>query len=704
MRGFLLSLSATSWVACLPALLSPAQSTGPPLQSQILEGHRLYFEGRHRKAAELYSQALREDPRSVDAWLNGAVVHSELGEGARAVEWLRRAAALSAEDPEIRIALAEAEFRVGSREAALQDAEQVLRSHPKDPFALIVKGRLHLNAGQAQEAAEALEAAAASAPELTLAYYWLGKAREAAGDSAGALEAYRRAVLGDSYFTSARYQLGRSYLRLKRFYEAAKQSAQLLNADPRSSKFRALLSGISQRSIDRTKPGPEPREKPLNSTHREPLGPPFPPKGRVPVMRVGLGTNSLGKPLRRRDLAFYCTRDFTVLDPKSGRVLSSGRAKEAWRARQAPGKKARIELLDEDGRRRVLTRAGVIIRPEPDSGGAVVLKDVPADSGGALRGGGERPLRGELEVSLLGGRGGLRLVNIVDLESYTHGVLASEMPIDSPMEALKAQAVVARSHALYIKTVTRRHTKDGYDVCDGQHCQVYWGIRNETARSRQVVDATRGRVVAYQGRIAHVLYSSNCGGRTQSGRDLKGWGDVPYWKGVTDAAPSIRSPASPWELRLWLRRPPPAFCRPSLYVHPSHFRWTRVIAAEDLEERINRSMKIGRLLGVLTMQRSLSGHLNSVLLKGSKASPVVAKEIAIRGFLGDGSQRSALFTVETEADKKGRPRLFTFYGGGWGHGVGMCQCGAMGRALEGQSYHDILAAYYPGVELGNLRY
>ena len=60
--------------------------------------------------------------------------------------------------------------------------------------------------------------------------------------------------------------------------------------------------------------------------------------------------------------------------------------------------------------------------------------------------------------------------------------------------------------------------------------------------------------------------------------------------------------------------------------------------------------------------------------------------------------------VETEYDKKGRPKLFTFYGGGWGHAVGMCQSGAEGRALEGQSYHDILASYYPGIELGNLRY
>jgi SpoIID/LytB domain protein len=334
----------------------------------------------------------------------------------------------------------------------------------------------------------------------------------------------------------------------------------------------------------------------------------------------------------------------------------------------------------------------------------VVLKDIPADYASVARGGGERPLRGAVEASPFPGRRALALVNVVDLESYTHGVLASEMPIVSPVEALKAQAVVARTHALFIKTVTLRHKKDGFDICDGQHCQVYWGVRNESAKSRAIVEATRGRVVAYEGRIAHVLYASNCGGHTQSGKDLRGWGNVPYWKGVTDADPRVRPPASPWELRLWLRTRPAAFCRASSFVHPSHFRWTRVIPAADLEDRINRSLKIGRLLGIRTLQRSPSGHLNSVAVVGSRQSPVVSKEISIRGLLGDGSQRSALFMVETESDEKGRPLRFTFYGGGWGHGVGMCQSGAIGRAGEGRSYADILASYYAGTQLGNLRY
>ncbi|MEK7746707.1 MAG: SpoIID/LytB domain-containing protein, partial [Elusimicrobiota bacterium] len=501
-------------------------------------------------------------------------------------------------------------------------------------------------------------------------------------------KAYRNAVLADSYFTHARYQLGLAYLRVKRFHDAWRQLNPLLAADPRNTRFRKLLAGVSRGAIDATRPPPDDRPP----AQARPLMLPFPrQEGRIPLIRVGLGGNSAGKSLPRKEAFFRSSGGFAVVDADSGRILARGEG-ELWRARAVSGgKEARIEILDGAGKRKALSRRPLRVRPE--EGQSVILRNVPADYGGGS-GGGDRPLRGEIELSLHPSRRALRLVNVVDLESYTHGVLAAEMPIGSPIEALKAQAVVARTHALFIKIVTQRHKSDGYDVCDGQHCQVYNGVRNESERSRSIVDATRGRVVAFQGRIAHVLYSSNCAGHTQSGREVSGWGDVPYWTGVPDAPSTAPIPASPWELRSWLRRPPAAYCRASGYVHPSHFRWTRVVPAADLEERINRTHKIGKLAGLRTLQRSVSGHLNSVLIKGSRADRVVTQEIGIRALLGDGSQRSALFLVETETDKNGKPRLFTFFGGGWGHAVGMCQSGAMGRSEAGQSYADILAAYY----------
>jgi SpoIID/LytB domain protein len=694
------------WLLILAAPLSPAETNGPLPQTRVLEGHRLYYAGELRKAADAYAKALKEDPSNLEAWLNGAIVHAELGERARSAEWLHRALSLAPQDGAVRTALAEAELRRNNPQEALDAVAGWPQAVPKDdPFAFIVQGRSQLALGFPKDAVQSLSQAAALAPLLSLAHFWLGQAQEAAGDSAGAVEAYRKAVQKDSYFSHARYQLVRSYLRTHRFYEAWKQAIHLLDADPRNSRFRVALAGITRKSVEETRPEVEERSAGSapaapEDERRESAGTPLPPEGKIPMLRVGLGTDSMGRIPPRRDVYFRCTSAFAILEAKNGRRLTTGAKNALWRVRQPRGA-GRIEFYDENGKRRLVSKTPQLIKPENGSG-LVVLKDVPADYGSASRGGGERPLRGSVEAAV--GRKGLRLVNVVDLEGYTHGVLASEMPIKSPMEALKAQAVVARSHALYIQTVTRRHVKAGYDICDGQHCQVYWGVRNETARSRAVVEATRGRVAAYQGRIAHVLYASNCGGHSQSGCELQGWGDVPYWKGILDAPESVRRPISPWELRRWLRETPQAYCRGSDYVHPAHFRWTRYIPASDLEERINRSIKIGKLLGLQTLKRARSGHLNSVKVLGSRDSRVVTKEFSLRGLLGDGSQRSALFVVDTDVDKNGRPKAFTFYGGGWGHGVGMCQSGAMGRAQAGQSYADILAAYYPGIELGNLRY
>jgi peptidoglycan hydrolase-like amidase len=295
-------------------------------------------------------------------------------------------------------------------------------------------------------------------------------------------------------------------------------------------------------------------------------------------------------------------------------------------------------------------------------------------------------------------------VDVVDLESYTHGVLSAEMPIASPMEALKAQAVLARTHALFILRARQRHAEDGYHLCDGQHCQVYLGVGSETPRSRSVVDATRGRIATSRGRVANVVYSANCGGHTQGSGELKGWGGVSHFSGGPDAPGAVPLPSSPWGLRLWLRSRPPSYCSLAAGVLPSHFRWTRAIPAQDLEKRLNRLAPIGALQAVVPLRRSASGHLNSVLVRGSRESMIIDTEMGIRSLLGIGSQRSSLFVLDTEYGPDGRPALFLFHGGGWGHGVGLCQAGAMGRAERGRSYVDILAAYYRGIEIGDLRY
>src|SRR5262249_3259728 len=150
--------------------------------------------------------------------------------------------------------------------------------------------------------------------------------------------------------------------------------------------------------------------------------------------------------------------------------------------------KARLEFRGPEGLVAAVPGEAVLLKPGDPAESAMTLIDDPEH--------GSRSFRGELELAMFGGRRAIRVVNVVGLEDYVHGVVSAEMPQRAPLEALKAQAVVARTHAYFIMTTTKRHRKEGYDLCDEQHCQVYGGRRAETERTRAVVRDTRGKIAA----------------------------------------------------------------------------------------------------------------------------------------------------------------------------------------------------------------
>ncbi len=124
----------------------------------------------------------------------------------------------------------------------------------------------------------------------------------------------------------------------------------------------------------------------------------------------------------------------------------------------------------------------------------------------------------------------------------------------------------------------------------------------------------------------------------------------------------------------------------------------------DLQEKLDRKLHIGKLKSLRTARRSVSGNVNLLLIEGSRKRVKVGDETQIRGLLALGSLRSTLFRIDWEYDEQGKPRAVVFHGGGWGHGVGLCQSGAMGRAEAGQNFAQIIQGYFKGVELGQLQY
>lgn len=706
-------------------LAAPEPAAAVPKPTKALTRARaLYFSGDVRDAAEAFEAAIKTSTGDVSAWADGSIAWAEAGRPDKAIDWARKAVAVSS-DSRTLTAFGWALLRAARTSEADVVFAQALRRDPESPRALLGAGRAKLALGKPGEAVPFLKRAEGYAQEQTLADFYLGRAEEARGDTAAATEAYRRAVGSDAYFHEGRDPLLRSYLRQKRYNDAWRQLTRLAEAEPSARLTRALMDKVRPLLTGSAEPRPAAAGLP-------PVAAPnagSETAGGIPEIRVGIGTTALGKPRPRAQVTVRGSGAWHAFDPKTGRTIATCGAQEAWTVRLLPpqrvksGKKkktlpARLELRGPDGQTRAVPGDAVRLESEDPARGALSLEDDP-NKGGPLAAG--RALRGAIEVALFNRRRSLRLVNVVNLEDYTQGVVGAEMPANSPLEALKAQALIARTHALFIKTLSKRHRREGYDVCDGQHCQVYAGLRMETDRTRAAVAATRGRVGRYKGQVAHLIFSSNCGGFTQSGTDI-GWGNVPYWVRAADAPGPVTPPSSPLELRRWLSAWSEAYCRPSGYVHASHSRWSRVISAKDLEERVNRHKKVGAIKGLRVLRRAPTGHVEALLLLGSKRNLKLTDEYEIRSLLGVGSLRSTLFVVDTEyraqavpaKARKGKrpakpqtvlePDAFVFRGGGWGHAVGLCQSGAIGRAEAGQDYATIVKSYFAGVELGGLGY
>ncbi|MHB2025882.1 MAG: SpoIID/LytB domain-containing protein [Elusimicrobiota bacterium] len=687
MRAFLLFLSTF--------LTRPAYCASPIQSAKLIaKADALYFNGRYHAALADYRLAARLNPVSPEPWLDGAVIFSETAHPQEAAKWFARAAAISP-SPDILTALGWSQLEARRIAAAQENFGRALEKNSDQSYAWLGMARSDLDLNRPRQAVRDLDNARKSDPFLNLVPYYLGRAYERLDEESAAAKALRRSVIADSYFQEARQALAQVYLRERRYNSAWREIAYILSAEPRNRFLLGLFRRIEP-LLTRTPSKILGTRGPVRAPARVAalLG-----AAKTPLIRVGIGTDSMGNPRPRKITAFSVNENFAIENASGRRKLAAGRAEGIWEISLRRIKNRwRLDLTAPSGRNTILRSGNILIRPASLSHGVITLTDL-ASTGPRLSG---KSLRGILEVSSWRGR--LRLIDIVDVESYTAGVVAAEMPIDSPFEALKTQAVLARSEALYLKNILKPHRHEGYDLCDGQHCQVYAGVGAESARSRAAVMATRGQAAFYKNKIAQVTYSADCGGYTQSGKDVSGWGNIPYWKSVSDIPKGGSPPASPWALRQWLFSWPKAYCSPSIYVYPSHFRWTRVIPFNELGSKLNARLGIGLLRKIIILRRSPPGNVNSVRIIGARRSVTVNSEFKIRNLLALGSLRSTLFTFETDYDSEGRPKALIFHGGGWGHGVGLCQSGAIGRALTGQNYRQIIQAYFPGVRIKTLGY
>jgi len=287
---------------------------------------------------------------------------------------------------------------------------------------------------------------------------------------------------------------------------------------------------------------------------------------------------------------------------------------------------------------------------------------------------------------------GLTLTNDVDLEGYLRSVLPNEIgtPPETDFEAVKAQAVAARSYTL---SYLGRRAALGFDLYATVEDQVYQGVGRENAQSDRALDATRGQVLMNDGKPIRALYSSACGGRTANVEDVWPWPWTSYLRSVLDADGPDAKP----------------YCSIS-----ANFRWREewdmagfmaTIRQYGPAEGYNLAGLKGDLLDVRVKTRSRSGRVQELAVTTTEGDWILRGD-RIRWIIRRPGQtailRSSFFKIGVVRDSGGKPLKVVASGAGNGHGIGLCQWGAMGMARSGKGYRAILSHYYEDTHLETL--
>lgn len=280
------------------------------------------------------------------------------------------------------------------------------------------------------------------------------------------------------------------------------------------------------------------------------------------------------------------------------------------------------------------------------------------------------------------------------LEEYLKGVVPYEIGGDSPLEALKAQAVAARCEAV-IALRSGLYSGENHDLTSDVECQVFSGNRRRTPASDKAVELTRGIILTENGEPINAYYASNCGGVSELIKNV--WFErVEYEtykvhnkdsKNRIDIDLSTESAA-----REWIFSSPHVLCNPDAGVElplfsQQNFRWSRSFSVTDLTQMLSDDNDYGKITDIIPQKRGVSGRIYLADFVFENQTLQVKGELNIRQ-MWKPALRSANFVVDMEGDS------ITLHGAGWGHGVGMCQSGAISLAKQGYSYEFILKHYY----------
>ncbi len=331
----------------------------------------------------------------------------------------------------------------------------------------------------------------------------------------------------------------------------------------------------------------------------------------------------------------------------------------------------------------------------------------------------------EIDISPMHGQ--LRLILVLDLEQYLKGVLESEIPASYHIEALKAQAVAARTYALNPRI---SHEKDNADVCDSYLCCQYFAGHKAQSSAKHVeaIEGTADEILKFGTKAILALFSSNAGGYTANYEDcfsdpktnLFPPAPIPYLKAVVEKThvSQIEPKLTVHEIEARLKETWHSHHHATFDSWSPHFKWSVHMPAQAMEAHMHHELsllmkdketapfvippeggKFGHILKFEVTERGISGVATKLTIHTSTGHWQVKKELVIRSAFKNSEiklarLKSAKIFFDHEHDHLGLLSAVTVHGLGWGHGVGLQQTGAQGMALLGIHYRDILAHYF----------
>lgn len=388
-----------------------------------------------------------------------------------------------------------------------------------------------------------------------------------------------------------------------------------------------------------------------------------------PIVRVALATNAA-------EARISGTGSWRVYEgDRPGIVMVRGAAGSIWTAEQGSG---RLRLRRADGVPTEWHEGPLLVRPLNE-------RDLVVVNGKQYRG----------DVLLVPVDSGFAVVNRLRMELYLRGVVPLEIGPDrrdSEHAAVEAQAVAARSYAMARLAISQRRD---YDLRSSTADQVYGGVGAERRVSNTAIEKTAGLVLTYGGRLVSAPYHSACGGSTAEPSEVwQGAAAAPYLRRVSDRIPGSEG----------------YYCE----IAP-RFKWTRSWDETQLDTLVHRYLRRvasgrgarGSVRQVKAEGRTPSGRATALLVEtdgGTARLRPNELRAVFRSASGE-MLNSTYVTGQTVERREGGETLsrLTLQGMGYGHGVGMCQWGAIGRARAGHDFRSILLAYFPNARISSLR-